>query len=553
MAFTVYAGTGVAEVWYDWYTYAGSMVGYVHTGQGSFTSSHYFSTGYIKVYIDLEPGYYNCSHADGSEIYSTTTITAQKCPQSSYTLSYHKNGGDGGTTSPQSGSTTYTVRSCGFYRNGYSFSYWTAPNGTIYYPGNTITLYSDTTLYAQWTKNITYTLSYDGNNATGGSTSQQDTGTTYTVKECGFYKTGYRFDYWQTASGTRYNPGDTITLTSDVKLYAHWSANTYTISYNANGGSGAPGNQTKYYGTTLTLSSTKPTWSGYTFIGWASSSDRKANVEYLAGASYTLEQSITLYAVWNCTIAFYSKDQLQSAQYPRIGARVTLPTLDDTDTETFEGWTLDGETFYGGSTITVMSSHNLYAIWKLITYKIEYKPGGATSGETRRQTGAQTYIIRECGFDKIGFIFDFWIDEDAVSWFPGDSVTPTKDMVLTAVWKVKRYFTWHGSDEADASYFAPGKRIDLAVTAPAWNDLYSFINEVRRGYGMPTIAWSPVTAGQPITTVLYNIVSNAINQIVLNGHGSVTPVTVSTGQEITTSLFNGPGSLKDAINSAAGN
>ena len=43
----------------------------------------------------------------------------------------------------------------------------------------------------------------------------------------------------------------------------------YTISYNANGGSGAPGSQTKYYGTTLTLSSTRPERDGYRFVGWA--------------------------------------------------------------------------------------------------------------------------------------------------------------------------------------------------------------------------------------------------------------------------------------------
>ena len=47
---------------------------------------------------------------------------------------------------------------------------------------------------------------------------------------------------------------------------------TYTISYNANGGSGAPSSQTKLHGTTLTLSSVKPTRTGYAFLGWSTSS-----------------------------------------------------------------------------------------------------------------------------------------------------------------------------------------------------------------------------------------------------------------------------------------
>lgn len=72
---------------------------------------------------------------------------------------------------------------------------------------------------------------------------------------------------------------------------------TYTISYNANGGSGAPGNQTKTYGVTLTLSTTKPTRTGYTFKGWATSST-STTVAYAAGASYTGNANLSLYAVW---------------------------------------------------------------------------------------------------------------------------------------------------------------------------------------------------------------------------------------------------------------
>ena len=83
---------------------------------------------------------------------------------------------------------------------------------------------------------------------------------------------------------------------------------TYTISYNANGGSGAPSSQTKTHGVSLTLSSTKPTRSGYTFTGW----NTKANgtgTSYSAGGSYTVNASVTLYAQWkvNHTHSYTSK------------------------------------------------------------------------------------------------------------------------------------------------------------------------------------------------------------------------------------------------------
>ena len=71
---------------------------------------------------------------------------------------------------------------------------------------------------------------------------------------------------------------------------------TYTVSYNANGGSGAPASQTKTYGVNLTLSSTVPTRAGYAFKGWATSST--GAVAYQAGGTYSDNSAVTLYAVW---------------------------------------------------------------------------------------------------------------------------------------------------------------------------------------------------------------------------------------------------------------
>jgi hypothetical protein len=72
---------------------------------------------------------------------------------------------------------------------------------------------------------------------------------------------------------------------------------TYTITYNANGGTGAPASQIKTQGVAMTLSSTIPIKSGYTFKGW-SISNVSTTAQYQAGGSYTANESITLYAVW---------------------------------------------------------------------------------------------------------------------------------------------------------------------------------------------------------------------------------------------------------------
>ena len=101
-----------------------------------------------------------------------------------------------------------------------------------------------------------------------------------------------------------YDPYKTGTQTLTVQYYQFTAAytvtvtpETYTISYNANGGSGAPDRQTKQHGTALTLSATVPTRFGYTFLGWATGSSA-TGAGYLPGDRFTANTNTTLYAVW---------------------------------------------------------------------------------------------------------------------------------------------------------------------------------------------------------------------------------------------------------------
>ncbi|ETY71317.1 leucine-rich repeat (LRR) protein [Bifidobacterium moukalabense DSM 27321] len=73
---------------------------------------------------------------------------------------------------------------------------------------------------------------------------------------------------------------------------------SHTVSFNANGGSGAPGNVTKWWGESLAIPSTKPTRANYTFLGWSTSATGSA--QYQPGQSYvgTSDSNYTLYAVW---------------------------------------------------------------------------------------------------------------------------------------------------------------------------------------------------------------------------------------------------------------
>lgn len=146
-----------------------------------------------------------------------------------------------------------------------------------------------------------WTVSYNANGGSGAPASQTKTyGSNLTLSSTKPTRTGHTFLGWSTdknATTATYQPGGLYTSNSGATLYAVWKINTYTVSYDANGGSGAPGSQTKTYGATLTLSKTKPTRTNYNFKGW--SKDKSAtSPTYSAGGVYTEDAAVTLYAVW---------------------------------------------------------------------------------------------------------------------------------------------------------------------------------------------------------------------------------------------------------------
>ncbi len=155
-------------------------------------------------------------------------------------------------------------------------------------------------VYAQWTINK-YTVTYNANGGTGAPGNQTKTyGVALTLSSTKPTRTGYTFNGWNTksdGSGTNYTSCGSYTGNANLTLYAKWTPNKYTVTYNANGGTGAPGNQTKTYGVAITLSSTKPTRTGYTFNGWNTKSDG-SGTNYASGGSYTGNANLTLYAKW---------------------------------------------------------------------------------------------------------------------------------------------------------------------------------------------------------------------------------------------------------------
>ena len=145
-----------------------------------------------------------------------------------------------------------------------------------------------------------HTVSYNANGGSGAPKNQTKVyGTPLTLSNQKPTREGYTFQGWSDSNNgsVKYSPGGRYEADDNITLYAVWKINTFTVSYNANGGSGAPGNQIKVYGTPLTLSKTIPTRTNYNFKGWATSKNA-SSVSYNAGGTYIGNSPITLYAVW---------------------------------------------------------------------------------------------------------------------------------------------------------------------------------------------------------------------------------------------------------------
>ena len=172
------------------------------------------------------------------QLTSSIALYAQwtKCP-TQYKITYYPNGGTPNSNiidSVNSGA-SHTIRAANtFTRTGYTFTGWNTKengSGTNYAAGQVITVYGNISLYAQWKKDAstqTWTITYKPNGGTPNSDvvvtvpqGSQHTilpGTTFT-------RAGRDFMYWSTSTnnGTKYYPGNIITVNSNMTLFAIWS------------------------------------------------------------------------------------------------------------------------------------------------------------------------------------------------------------------------------------------------------------------------------------------------------------------------------------------
>ncbi|RJE87418.1 hypothetical protein D3P07_13825, partial [Paenibacillus sp. 1011MAR3C5] len=297
----------------------------------------------------------------------------------------------------------------------------------------------DMTLYAKWTAN-TYTVSFlsNGGSAVAAQTIAYDDKVASPANPS---KAGHTFAGWYTNSGltTAWNFGTGL-VKENLTLYAKWTANTYKVSFQSNGGSAVAAQTIAYDG--KIVSPTNPSKAGHTFGGWYTNSGLTTAWNFGTGL---VKGNMTLYAKWTVetyTVSFQSNGGSAIAvQTIAYDGKVASPTNPSKAGHTFAGWYTNSglTTAWNFGTGLVKENLTLYAKWTANTYKVSFQSNGgsAVAAQTIAYDGK---IASPTNPSKAGHTFVNWYKDEKLTtlWvFATDVVT--EEITLYAGWDKEIY------------------------------------------------------------------------------------------------------------------
>ena len=270
--------------------------------------------------------------------------------------------------------------------------------------------------------------------------------------------------YMTNASGTVYrqyfDTGDA------TKFYAHWSCSssggetgggetptptTYTVKYDANGGTGAPSNQTKKQGESLTISTAKPTKTGYTFTSWNTKKDG-TGTKYDIGASYTVDADLTLYAQYKENTVTYTVkydanggENAPKEQTKTKGKELVLSTTVPTkEGYIFVNWNTKkdgtGSAYAAGGKYSSNANIILYAQYEKelnedeVQYTITFYMNDDTTEKTIKKVNKGEKLVKIEDPTREGYTFDGWYDKKENGKEYDFTKEVTSDISLYAYW-----------------------------------------------------------------------------------------------------------------------
>jgi len=272
-----------------------------------------------------------------------------------------------------------------FTRAGYTVSAWSTTDGgaQTHTLAGSFTTEADTTLYPVWSAN-TLTVTFDaqgGSSVTSGSVATNAA----LAEPSAPTKTGYTLSGWSTTSSgsiVSFTGGYTHGQTANFTLFAIWSANALTITYDSKGGASVTSG-TVNTAASISSAPTAPTRAGYTFSAWSATDGGTAiTFPYAHGQT----ANFTLYALWTAnslTVTYDSKggSSVTSGTVSTGASIASAPTAPTKTGYTLDGWSLTD----GGTVVTFPFAHGqttnftLYAKWTGTTNTITYDSKGGSS------------------------------------------------------------------------------------------------------------------------------------------------------------------------------
>ena len=440
----------------------------------------------------------------------------------SYTLTYDANSGN--VCSPSTKSITYasTYGSlCTPTRTGYTFSSWNTQadgNGSTIASGTTVSVTADQTIYAIWAAN-SYSVIFDNDGGSGSMSNQSvDYGVAENLTANSFTRTGYTFGGWATSSGgsAAYTDGQSYThaTAGNVTLYAVWTANSYSVIFDNDGGSGSMSNQSVDYGVAENLTANSFTRTGYTFGGWATSSGGSA--AYTDGQSYThaTAGNVTLYAVWaaNSYSVIFDNDGgsgSMSNQSVDYGVAENLTANSFTRTGyTFGGWATSsgGSAAYtDGQSYTHATAGNvtLYAVWTANSYSVIFdNDGGSGSMSNQSVDYGVAENLTANSFTRTGYTFGGWATSSggSAAYTDGQSYTHATagNVTLYAVWAANSYSVIFDNDGGSGSM--SNQSVDYGVAENLTANSFTRTGYTFGGWATSSGGSAAYTDGQSYTT-----------------------------------------------------
>ena len=248
---------------------------------------------------------------------------------------------------------------------GYSTSYGTTAS-TL---STTVPTITDGSTYYMWFNRLTYVLTLNRgtgiSNVTGAGTYKYEETVTISATP----SSGYSFKEWRQNSNLYATTSiTTVTMTGDRTYTAYSTANPYTVTFNANGGSVTPTSKTVTYASTY---GTLPTASrtGYDFDGWFTSASGGTKVTSSSTVSITADQ--TLYAHWSARDYLVTFNANGGSVTPTSKTVTYASTYETLPTPTrsnysFDGWytaASGGTKVTSSSTVSITAGQTLYAHW----------------------------------------------------------------------------------------------------------------------------------------------------------------------------------------------